>query len=308
MFPTIADAAAFDAIARDEVVLQPGLDAIAERHGLTDLVRFADGSLPVYAAGQSSVLKVYPPCFFSERDREAAVLGALAGKLSIPTPGLDAVGEIEGWGYVVMQRLHGVSLFSAWSAIGEAQRLRLAADLGEALATLHGLPAPDLGDEPWSDFIAAQTDSAMGRQIGRGLEARWLEQLDGLLDRVDLGVSPATSLLHTEVMREHLLVDEGSDGWRLSGLFDFEPAMVGAPEYELASVGLFVSAGDAPFLRRLLTAYGYADADLGLALQRRCLVYAVLHKYSNLPWYLKRVPPPEDASQVDDLARIWWAM
>ncbi|WP_368396660.1 phosphotransferase [Streptomyces sclerotialus] len=40
---------------------------------------------------------------------------------------------------------------------------------------------------------------------------------------------PRRSLLHTEVMREHFLVDP--DGWRLTGLLDFEPAMIGDRAY-----------------------------------------------------------------------------
>jgi hypothetical protein len=64
---------------------------------------------------------------------------------------------------------------------------------------------------------------------------------------VSLDLPPRRVLLHTEIMREHLLVTPHADGWSLSGLFDFEPAMRGAREYEFASVGLFVSRGDAAF-------------------------------------------------------------
>ena len=44
-----------------------------------------------------------------------------------------------------------------------------------------------------------------------------------------------------------------------SGLFDFEPAMEGDPEYEFASVGVFPSGGDA--LGALIRAYGYPEVD-----------------------------------------------
>ena len=93
-------------------------------------------------------------------------------------------------------------------------------------------------------------------------------------------------------MREHLLVEPDGTGWRLSGLFDFEPAMRGAREYEFASIGLFVSGGDARALRCILRAYGYAEAQLDDALQYRLMAMALLHRYSNLPWYLQRLPLP----------------
>ena len=113
-------------------------------------------------------------------------------------------------------------------------------------------------------------------------------------------------LLHTEVMRQHLLVTQGGDGrWRLSGLFDFEPAMHGAGEYEFASVGVFVSQGDRRFLRRVLTVYGYPAGELGLDLARRLLAWALLHRYSNLASWLRRLPQPYRPT-LDALADRWF--
>jgi hygromycin-B 7''-O-kinase len=97
------------------------------------------------------------------------------------------------------------------------------------------------------------------------------------------------------------------DAGRLSGLFDFEPAMVGAPEYDFSSLGLFVSCGDARFLRRTLLAYGYAPHALDEALSCRLMAYTLLHRYSNLRWYLERLPAPGDTS-LEQLATRWWAL
>jgi hypothetical protein len=49
--------------------------------------------------------------------------------------------------------------------------------------------------------------------------------------------------------------------------------MVGAPEYELASVGLFLSCGEPKLLRRVLLSYGYAEDALDEALEHRLLAY-----------------------------------
>jgi hygromycin-B 7''-O-kinase len=68
-------------------------------------------------------------------------------------------------------------------------------------------------------------------------------------------------------MREHLLVTPHADGWSLPGLF--------------------VARGDAGFLRRLLLAFG------------------LLHRYSDLPWWLGQLPPPP-APTLDALAAHWW--
>ncbi len=307
--PPASTAAEFDAIRGDEALLRPGVDAILARHQVGGEVRrFAAGSLPVYAVGETHVLKLFPPAYRAERETEVSGLSVVAGRLPLPTPRVEQVGEQSGWGYVLMERLHGESLATAWPRIGEAARERLLAALGEALAAMHAIRHPLLeamGPPDWGAFVSEQRASAVERQRAKGLDAAWLAQLPAFLETVPVEAAAQPVLLHTEVMREHLLVREGPRGWELSGLFDFEPAMRGAPEYELASVGVFVSCGDPRLLRTLLRAYGHCDDDLDEAFARRLLGYAIVHRYSNLRWYLERLPPLE-APTLDALALRGW--
>jgi hygromycin-B 7''-O-kinase len=115
------------------------------------------------------------------------------------------------------------------------------------------------------------------------------------------------SRLHTEIMRQHLLAVEGPGGtWRLSGLVDFEPAMRGDHEYEFVGVGVFVAEGDAPLLTRTLTSYGYGRDQLGPELRRRLLAWGILHRYSNLRWWMRRLPEPSQPT-LAVLADCWFA-
>jgi hygromycin-B 7''-O-kinase len=66
--------------------------------------------------------------------------------------------------------------------------------------------------------------------------------------------------------------------------------------------------GDAPALGALLRAYGFREADLGLELQRRFLAYTLLHRYSNLRWYIEKRPPPLGTETLDGLAAWRWAL
>lgn len=300
----------YRALYRDEAKLGPGVDALCARHGLgkVSITRFADGSLPVYALGESLVLKLYPPVYRGELDTEAAVLGAVAGRLPIPTPGVQATGEQDGWGYVLMERLRGESLASAWPRIPAVGRARVLEELGEGLAALHALRHPvleTLAPPDWDAFLAAQRAGCVARQRAQGLAEEWQAQIPAFLHDVPLARPERLVLLHTEIMREHLLVEEDAHGFRLSGLFDFEPAARGAPEYELASVGVFATCGDAALLRRLLVAYGYGPGELDPALSRRMLAYALLHRYSNVRWYLERLPRPA-APTLEALAACGW--
>jgi hygromycin-B 7''-O-kinase len=113
-------------------------------------------------------------------------------------------------------------------------------------------------------------------------------------------------LLHTEIMRQHLLVSHDHEGsWRLSGLIDFEPAMRGEREYEFVSVGVFAAEGDARFLARTLTSYGYHRDQLDSGLRRRLLAWGLLHRYSDLNWWMQRLPQPARPT-LDALADRWF--
>ena len=307
LFPEVLDAEAFERVARDDAAFADGVRCIAETLGVSARAeRFAGGSLPVYALGPELVLKLYPPFHSDEAEREAAFLEALHGKLPIATPKLHALGTLEGWDYVLMGRLRGVALVSAIPDIDRAGLRRLAGNLGEALAALHALRDERL--EPsrveWRAFVQDQRNTTLALQEKRKLAPQWLEQIpEFLASECDaLAAAKAESPLHTEVMREHLLVERVHGSFELSGLFDFEPSMIGAAEYEFASIGVFFSCGDRELLRDVLVAYGTSNRDLNHALERRLLAYALLHRYSNLAWYLERIPPPESVTQMDELA------
>lgn len=305
--PMAADEAGWDALCDDEAALGPGVTALLSRHGLAHEARqrYDSGSLPVYAVGTRHVLKLFPPTEHEHASVEARVLAAVQGKLPLPTPQLFAAERHDGWPYLLMSQLQGRRLVDAWPALTPTQRDRLADSLGESLAALHAIDTMPLADLPprWDGFVAAQSASAAERQSQRRLDAHWLEQIPAFLERWMPPPCARHVLLHTEIMREHLMVDQA----RLAGLFDFEPAMLGAPEYEFASVGLFVACGDGRALRRILLAYGFAPHQLDAALQCRFMAHALLHRYSNLRWYLERLPAG-DATTLEQLASRWWPL
>lgn len=310
-WPTAQDDAGWDALLDDERALAAGVTALLSRHGLSHepRQRYDSGSLPVYAVGDQHVLKLFAPGGQEHATVEARVLAAVQGALPIPTPQLVAADSHDGWPYLLMSRLRGQRLVDAWPALTLSERDRTADTLGETIAALHTIDTTPLAGLPprWGDFIAAQRDSAAERQSKRRLDAHWLERVPEFLQR---WMPPAVAqhvLLHTEIMREHLMLGRDGATPRLSGLFDFEPAMLGAAEYEFASVGLFVACGDARTLRRVLLAYGYPLQALDETLQCRFMAYALLHRYSNLRRYLERLPAG-DATTLEQLAVRWWPL
>ncbi|MBV9095533.1 MAG: aminoglycoside 3'-phosphotransferase/choline kinase family protein [Streptosporangiaceae bacterium] len=309
--PSATTEDAFTAICQDEAALRPGVEQLCRllRVETSGLTRYASGSRPVYAAGDL-VLKLFPPVtIWPGFEVEAKVLTAVQGKLPTPTPQVHAAGAHDGWGYVLMSRLPGVPLDTVWDDIPAGDLDRLAHQLGETIAVLHQSPPPAVKDwwpSDWSAFVARQRAHCVSEQRALGLPELWAGQLAGFLDAVALPPRPP-ALLHTEVMRQHLLAAEGTGGtWRLSGLIDFEPAMRGEREYEFVGVGVFVAEGDGRFLARTLTAYGYRHDQLGPGLRRRLLAWGILHRYSNLRWWMRRLPEPSRPT-LDALADCWFA-
>jgi len=272
-----------------------------------DVRRFPTGSLPVFQVDERYVIKLFPLHAKLHFDTEVVALTLIDDSLSIPTPKLVASGTREKWWYIIMTHLRGMSLAAAWPSIDDDARKHLMADLGRALAELHALP--HAGQPPfmidWTPFLQTQSASCCQHQAGKGLSPLWLDQIETFLDRWFPISSRNDAFLHTEVMREHLLVVFENDHWRLSGLMDFEPAMVGAPEYEFASVGLFVTCAESGLLAHLLQSYGIQpDKELPF----RLMAYALLHRYSNLKWYLERLPIDNMAPKLESLALRWFAV
>ncbi|WP_167971483.1 aminoglycoside phosphotransferase family protein [Lentzea indica] len=263
-------------------------EQLRDRLGLRgDVVRFEEGSLPVFAIGDDLVLKLWPPEHHDEVPTEVAVMEALYGKLPVPTPRLHDTGLLDDWAYVLMSRLHGSE--------PDVPDVEISVQVGEMLAALHEVEPPDvLEPKDWAAFVAEQRAGCVEQQRKRDLSEHWLEQIPEFLDDVDLGdVRPV--LLHTEVMSVHLLQQKG----KLSGLFDFEPAMRGAFEYEFVGAGIFVTKGDQRCWKAMMDAYGRTPDP------RRVMAYALLHVYSNMSWFMGEMP---EADSLDELAVRWFGV
>jgi hygromycin-B 7''-O-kinase len=292
---------------RGEATDQPAVAAICREHGLRGAPRkYAGGSTIVFAIGGEHVVKLFEPIFADNAATEERVLRHVDGRLGIPTPGVVVSGEIEEWRYVVMRQLRGRLASDAWADLSVDARRSVCEQVGRATARLHALAAdaPGLPGPEWRSFLAGQHMTCVDRQRSKGLHAHWISQIPAFLASVDLSAA-GDALLHTEIMREHVLIDRDDADFEVTGIFDFEPAMLGAAEYDLASVGVFLTGGDPALFDAFLSAYGSDRARRDAEMPRRVLAYALLHRYSNLRWYLETVPP-RGATTFGELALEWY--
>ena len=249
------------------------------------------------AVGAHEVLKVMAPQDATLSAVEVACLRGLYRTLPIATPQVLDAGDVEGWPYVRMTRLPGLELTEAWPALASAARFSLATQLGEALAVLHTIEAPrEVPRLDWPLWRAQQLLRLEETQRDKGCPPQLLEGLQDFVGQQPLEAG-RVGWLHTEIMREHLLVRETPRGWRLSGVFDFEPSWVAPVDYEFASVGLFFSAADARLLAEVERAAGVSIAP------ERLFAMAMLHRYANLGWYHRRLG---GALSHAALAALWF--
>ncbi|WP_055493367.1 phosphotransferase family protein [Streptomyces sp. TP-A0356] len=306
MLPSVDTYDQLEAMVSDEALLRPAALDLCDQMGLVGLAlrRFDDGSRPVYALGGDMVLKLYPRFETAEAVTEARVLAHLWGQLPLPTPRLLATDEYHnGWRFVLMSRLRGLSVHDAWPRLTAAEKDRIVTEAAGTLAALHArdyAPLTDVvGPSDWPSFLRRRRAHMLDHHRRNGTPEPWLSQIPAFLDSVPLPTSTGLALLHTEFMREHLTIDM-RDGRRLTGLFDFEPAMIGDPAYDFASVGLFITRADPRQLRRFYEAYGRAPHD-----PYQLLAYALLHRYSDLPLYLRELPTPAEP-RLEALAELWF--
>jgi hygromycin-B 7''-O-kinase len=136
----------------------------------------------------------------------------------------------------------------------------------------------------WSRLVSRSADETIAHHRRQGVDAAWLDRLRDFLRQAPApcrdGFTPV--LVHGDVHPWHLLASREDARWRLSGLIDFDDAMLGRDEYEFASPGVLMFAGDAASIAACLRAYGYAPREVNAGLRRRLMVYAVLNRYWGL--------------------------
>lgn len=270
--------------------------AICQQHGLPteNLVRFGnstdpeDGSCVVFATGEQHIIKLFPPNRQRSFEADLSVAEHVYDKLIVATPKIYAHDQLDGWLYIVMSRLQGVYLSKIWHTLVETDQLRLLSELAGVLVHLHTLSTQNLPllDTNWSEFVASRINGCVQRHREQGVSAYWLEQIPSFLNSAAPLYPPhfTPAIISGDIHQYHLLATQENGHWRLTGLFDFDDALLGFHEYNLAAAGLFMMAGRPTLLRRFFLAYGYKEADINEQLSQRLLAYTLLHRYRPFNW------------------------
>ncbi len=190
---------------------------------------------------------------------EAAGLGWLARNTEFPIPKVFAVTEDAEapFGMLTLSRLAGVNLSAARASGGDFATVER--EMAEAVAALHAHTreefGPVLGDErhkTWVEDFGPRFRKMLGKDECRTrLDQATFARCERIADAIPrlLDRPPPARLVHGDIWATNVIVHRDEDGeWRLSGFVDTSGRFAD-PEYELAYLGVFHTAGPAFFER-----------------------------------------------------------
>jgi len=281
-------------------------EGILRDHGpLPPLKRIREGSNILFDLGGSGILKVFSRDERDFRENEALFLRTLPGRLPVRVPELLHSGEHRGYPYLIMQAAAGVPLKSAWDDLDEMGRSSVCQQLGRLVKELHSIPSNTVeGCVPvWGTFIESQKERLAENHARYGLDPGRIQEILEFVDDWDpVEMYEPAVVCHTELMREHLFIELRDGAPVLSALIDFEPSMLAVPQYEMCAVGLFITAGDPHLYGSFLDSYA-SGADMSVTTIMRMLL---LHRYSNMNWFMSALPVDVRASDLLGMGQYWF--
>ncbi|WP_121609885.1 phosphotransferase family protein [Mesobacillus foraminis] len=301
------DVQLFDLYRNQDQFWQAKLKGILSKEQLppAPLTRCSHGSTIVYSYNKEYAIKLYPSFCKEQALRERAVLEVLSSFIEcIEIPQIHSFGEYEGWKYVIMTQLNGELLADIWEGLNDKEKLTLSMDLGKVIAHIHSVPTAGLSeiDIGWKDFMLSRIKVAYEHHQRSGLKSELLEKVLAYMDPGMIEFTPVPVLLTGEYTPYNLLMNKIDGKWKLTGVIDFADCFLGDGDYDLLGPVLFMFCGDGRLVRPFLISYGKPENRLTNDFQEKLMMYALLHPYSDLNFYLSKNSSGANAENFDELA------
>lgn len=293
-----------------ELFKKIALEIASQHHLPNEPLSSFEGTNIVFSHGKSRVIKIFPPLHKSHFDNEVLVMKNIFMKLSVPTPKIEFVGEINQWPYIVMSQLDGTLLESLWEQLDHSNKIIIIRELGSLIREVHSLPTKGLEaiDCHWKEFINKQLNQCVTRHQETGLPDILLQQIPTYLDAIKdvLPIIKKPVILTGEYTPMNFLVKQTAGVWHLHGLIDFGDSMLGLPEYDLLGPGAFLIQGDKILLREFLSAYGYSPEEMTNELSHKLTALLLLHRYSRLNMQIRIKNWEKKVSNLNELENLVW--
>lgn len=290
------------------------LEEIRQRHRLPAgaWTRYALGRNVVFAYGDL-VVKLSQPAWAYEIPREADALTFIHQRLPVATPELLAIGELDGWAYLVQRRLPGDMMRARWAELPDAVKVALARQQGAIMAALHELPvheAPASLAFDWGGMLTEQKAECLAEMRTAGVPAALLADLPRYLAEAEpLFVADGSPvLLHGDLDAINLLIEEQHGTWRITGLVDWGDIKLGPAAHDFISPGIHSYCGQRDLLHAWYAGYGLNDKQRSLAFVRNVMARSMLYYAGEFARYLQAVLSAEQCRDWNCVADCFWQL
>lgn len=270
------------------------------------LSRFSYGSNIVYSYNNEFVVKLYASYYKDEFEREIEVLKKIESQIKlVETPKLISAGTFEGWNYLIMNELKGTLLIEVWDKISIDEKKEFSIDLANVIREFHNIPSNQFAklDVEWQVFINKQYKNMIDHQKNSHLPQELCNTLEEYVDDSYINYSPKLKLLTGEYTPFNLLFNKVNDKWKLTGVIDFADSFLGDNEYDLLGPILFIFNGSKELTTSFLINYGFTDEELNDSFRKKLMIYAILHRFSNINYYISRNPKAINIKNFEELSK-----
>jgi hygromycin-B 7''-O-kinase len=258
------------------------------------------------------VVKLGPPCWSGEMAREIAALGFVAGRLPVATPVLVASGTLDGWEYLVQERLPGTNLWELWSKLDSDNRATLAYQHGQLMAALHALPlddAPTALHFDWAKMLGEHHALCAADMRTAGVDAALVDQVEPYLAATPWGIDGTSPvLLHGDLTHLNFLVNECNGAWQITGLVDWGDARIGPRTHEYISPGVHMYKGDPGPLSQWYEGYGLELGVQAAGYQHLIMSRAMLYYPDDMLHHIQTIQDAAACTDWSTMASAFWKM
>lgn len=290
---------------------------IATKHGikinsLTKINGWANG---LFIVNNEVVIKIVPPNWIGQGKRELAALELIVGHpLPVATPQLLANGSLDGWLYVIINKLEGTNLNEIWKDLDEDNQCSIIKQVVEFANALHkiNISHVDKNSElyhDWPVFLQNQAANCYEKHKSKNIPKHLLDTMGSFLANHDhQSKFEHYQLMHTDLHPGNLMAIKQNDTWQLSAVIDFGDALIGPDKYfEYATSSLLMGLGNKNINQTLLQAYGFDIADTQ-AFQHHLTALGMLRHMGGIDYIMARFPGSEKSSSWEQMTSLFFAL
>ncbi len=256
--------------------------------------RIPQGANALFGLGDAVIVKLVPPNWRRQGDKEILVAPLLEGKLSLQTPKLIGSGEIDNWIFVISSRLSGVLLADVWPSLDMEQKRSIMIQTGQVLRELRTVTFDEhiAIKVDWPSYVQDLVAGCLARHQRRMMPAGLLEQVLPYIEAADdFAAAGELRFIHMDIHPWNLMAKQEEGSWKLHGLLDFGDAIVGGSDrFELLTPMIFMAQGNPVLLKALLESYGAIGDISAAALQQQLAACMLIRPDSDVMFCLRQVP------------------